>query len=119
MQARLAEMEAEKNAVGHLRSTAPREMLILEQLAAGSSTPKNGDKPAEGADGEGEADVGMEDEDAPGAVDARSVYIGNVSDLPITLSVPPHGFSAIDKLRPNIGCEAVRNLSSSRKGRSA
>ncbi|WOO81357.1 Polyadenylate-binding protein 2 [Vanrija pseudolonga] len=52
MQARLAEMEAEKNTI------------------AASET-------AEG--GAGEPDASMEDDEAPAAVDARSVYIGNVS----------------------------------------
>ncbi|EJT50794.1 hypothetical protein A1Q1_08007 [Trichosporon asahii var. asahii CBS 2479] len=50
-EARLAEMEAEKNA--------------LEKEA----TPK----------AEGEADEAMDDDEAPAAVDARSIYVGNVS----------------------------------------
>ncbi|KAK4684875.1 polyadenylate-binding protein 2, partial [Tremellales sp. Uapishka_1] len=58
MQARLAEMEAEKNALADGGKSA----------AAGSSTPRP----------EGEGDDTMEDDDAPAAVDARSVYIGNV-----------------------------------------
>ncbi|EIW70038.1 polyadenylate-binding protein 2 [Tremella mesenterica] len=58
MQARLAQMEAEKNAI-----------------AAGGSKPSPAPK-IQGEEGEG--DASMEDEDAPAAVDARSVYIGNV-----------------------------------------
>ncbi|RSH93920.1 cytoplasmic RNA-binding protein [Saitozyma podzolica] len=60
MQARLAQMEEEKNA------------LTESDKRPSSSTPK----PDEAAAGE-EGDQAM-DEDEPAAVDARSIYIGNV-----------------------------------------
>lgn len=75
MQARLLQMEAEKNAVR--RPLASRLPLISIQIAEtatpGSSTPK----PETNGQQDGEGDQAM-DEDEPGAVDARSIYIGNV-----------------------------------------
>jgi len=62
MQARLAQMEEEKNQIAKSTSNGTPQ--------AQASTPK--------PDGEGEeGDASMEDEE-PAAVDARSVYIGNV-----------------------------------------
>ncbi|WWD16130.1 hypothetical protein CI109_100555 [Kwoniella shandongensis] len=62
MQARLAEMEAEKNALASNRASAT-------PVPTNGETSETHEEPAEAS---------MEDEDAPGAVDARSVYIGNV-----------------------------------------
>jgi polyadenylate-binding protein 2 len=78
MQARLLQMEAEKNAV---RQVASRSLPLADgtQIAeptAGSSTPKE----ANGHAADAEGDQAM-DEDEPGAVDARSIYIGNVRRL--------------------------------------
>lgn len=68
MQARLAEMEAEKNAVSTAEEGAGLELTMQLEKEA---TPK----------AEGEADEAMDDDEAPAAVDARSIYVGNVSTL--------------------------------------
>ncbi|KAK6903155.1 hypothetical protein V866_008113 [Kwoniella sp. B9012] len=64
MQARLAEMEEEKNALVSNR---------------GSATPNPSNANGQTSEThEGGNEASMEDEDSPGAVDSRSVYIGNV-----------------------------------------
>ncbi|WVQ78557.1 hypothetical protein IAT38_000643 [Cryptococcus sp. DSM 104549] len=63
MQARLAEMEAEKNALASNSATA-------------TPAPNGGGEASETH--EAPADEAMEDEDSTAAVDLRSVYIGNV-----------------------------------------
>lgn len=66
MQARLAEMEAEKNAVS---AAGEGEEGSADAQLEKEATPK----------AEGEADEAMDDDEAPAAVDARSIYVGNVS----------------------------------------
>ena len=76
MQARLLQMEAEKNAVCRVLSCVEdhtKLIQITETATPGSSTPK----PETNGQQDGEGDQAM-DEDEPGAVDARSIYIGNV-----------------------------------------
>ncbi|WWC89775.1 uncharacterized protein L201_004701 [Kwoniella dendrophila CBS 6074] len=66
MQARLAEMEAEKNALVSNRGSATPNPTGTNGNGETSETHEGGNE------------ASMEDEDAPGAVDSRSVYIGNV-----------------------------------------
>lgn len=71
MQARLAEMEAEKNAV----SAASRGQLNAGIGQADAQLEKEATPKTEG----GEGDEAMDDDEAPAAVDSRSIYVGNVS----------------------------------------
>ncbi|WRT67340.1 uncharacterized protein IL334_004310 [Kwoniella shivajii] len=66
MQARLAEMEAEKNALASNRGSATPNPATSNGNGEASETHEGGN------------DASMDDEDAPAAVDSRSVYIGNV-----------------------------------------
>ncbi|WWC60900.1 uncharacterized protein I303_103476 [Kwoniella dejecticola CBS 10117] len=71
MQARLAEMEEEKNAlVSNRGSSTPNP-----SGANGTATGTGAGEASETHEGN---EASMEDEDAPAAVDSRSVYIGNV-----------------------------------------
>jgi polyadenylate-binding protein 2 len=75
MRARVAEMEAE--------AAKLRELTAASEAAAnGGAASSSG---AGGADGAGGEDVSMSDEDRA-AVDARSIYVGNVESLPLRLS---------------------------------
>lgn len=94
MRARVAEMEAEAQKL--------REMTAASEAAAngGAASGASGAGANGGGDGAGGEDVNMSDEDRA-AVDARSIYVGNVSRRPFLPLGRPRlsGLSVLERER--------------------